>query len=44
VLAIEAHETRVWAGRDRDDPQRIKGLPVPGEIVARLSQANGADS
>jgi len=36
ALAIEARETRVWAGRHPDDPARMKSKPVPDEIVARL--------
>jgi 4-hydroxybenzoyl-CoA thioesterase len=36
VLAVEAFETRVWAGRHPDDPQRIKGRPVPEEVIARF--------
>lgn len=36
ALAIEAHETRVWAGRDPDDPERIKGTPIPDEVVGAL--------
>ncbi len=30
--AIEAHETRVWAGRHPEDPTRIKGLTIPDEV------------
>lgn len=36
ILAIEAHETRVWAARDPDDPTRIKGVAVPDEVKATL--------
>ena len=36
ALAIEARETRVWAGRDPDDPTRIKGYPIPEEVAAAL--------
>ena len=36
ALAIEARETRVWAGRDPDDPERIKGYPIPEEVIAGL--------
>jgi len=39
-LAIEARETRVWAARHPDDPERIKGVAIPDEIVARLSAGN----
>ena len=33
---IEARETRVWAGRDPDHPDRIKGYPIPEEVIAGL--------
>lgn len=36
VLAIEAHEVRVWAGVDPDNPGRIKGYPIPEEVVSAL--------
>jgi 4-hydroxybenzoyl-CoA thioesterase len=35
-LAIEAFETRVWAGRDPNDSSRIKGLPIPPDVTAKL--------
>ena len=36
ALAIEAHETRVWAGKDPANPERIKGYPIPDEVIAGL--------
>lgn len=36
VLAIEARETRVWAGPDPDAPGRIKGVPLPAELLTAL--------
>lgn len=36
ALAIEAHETRVWAGRDPDDASRIKGVAIPQEVAEAL--------
>ncbi len=36
TVAIEARETRVWTGRDPDDPTRIKAVPIPEEVVAAL--------
>lgn len=39
-LAIEAHETRVWAGRHPDDPERIRGVAIPTEVTAALSAVN----
>jgi 4-hydroxybenzoyl-CoA thioesterase len=35
-LAVEGFETRVWTGRDPDDPARIKAEPIPLEIVERF--------
>jgi 4-hydroxybenzoyl-CoA thioesterase len=39
-LAIEARETRVWAARHPDDPDRIKGVPIPDEVLATLGAVN----
>jgi 4-hydroxybenzoyl-CoA thioesterase len=36
-LAIEAAETRVWAAADPDDPDRIRGVPIPAEVIEALS-------
>ena len=36
TLAVEGHETRVWVGRDPADPQKLKGRPLPPEVIARL--------
>jgi 4-hydroxybenzoyl-CoA thioesterase len=35
-LAVEGFETRVWAGRDPNDPDRIKSKPIPPDVVAKL--------
>jgi 4-hydroxybenzoyl-CoA thioesterase len=37
LLAIEGRETRVWTGRDPGDPERIKAVPIPGEVAGALS-------
>jgi 4-hydroxybenzoyl-CoA thioesterase len=37
VLAVEGTETRVWVGRDPDNPDKLKGLPIPAEVVAKLT-------
>lgn len=37
VLAVEGSETRVWAVRVPDHPQRIQSRPLPPELVERLS-------
>ncbi len=36
--AIEATETRVWAAADPDDPERIRGVPIPAEVIEALSR------
>jgi 4-hydroxybenzoyl-CoA thioesterase len=38
TLAIEARETRVWAGRHPDDPDKIKGFQIPPEVIDKLSK------
>jgi 4-hydroxybenzoyl-CoA thioesterase len=35
-LTVEGFETRVWTGRDPNDPERIKSKRIPPEVVARL--------
>ena len=34
VLAVEGNETRVWVGRDPQDPARIKSQAIPQEVIA----------
>jgi 4-hydroxybenzoyl-CoA thioesterase len=36
-LAVEGFETRVWVGRDPDNPDKIKSKPIPPEVIERLS-------
>ena len=36
TLAVEGHETRVWVGRDPADPDKLKGKPIPEDVIARL--------
>ena len=36
-LCVEGFEKRVWAGRHPDDPARMKGVPVPADVIARLA-------
>ena len=36
VLSVEAFETRVWTGRHPDDPEKLKSMPIPDDIAARL--------
>jgi 4-hydroxybenzoyl-CoA thioesterase len=35
-LAVEGFETRVWVGRDPDDPNKMKSKPIPADVIARL--------
>jgi 4-hydroxybenzoyl-CoA thioesterase len=37
VLAVEGTETRVWVGRDPDHPDKLKGMPIPADVIAKLS-------
>jgi 4-hydroxybenzoyl-CoA thioesterase len=37
TLAVEGTETRVWVGRDPADPDRLKGMPIPRDVVAKLT-------
>ncbi|MGH6924819.1 MAG: acyl-CoA thioesterase [Propylenella sp.] len=36
ALAVEGFETRVWTGRDPDDPTRLRSVPIPQEVIERL--------
>ena len=36
-LAVEGFETRVWVGRDPNDPDKIKSKPLPDEMVKKLT-------
>lgn len=38
ILAIEASETRVWAGADPDKPGAIKGRKIPAEVIAAFNR------
>ena len=35
-LALEGFETRVWVGRDPQDPSRIKSKPIPDDLAAKF--------
>ena len=41
-LAIEAFETRVWAGPHPDDPRRLKSRAIPEVVKRRLSGTEGS--
>ena len=36
ALAVEGFETRVWVGRQPDDPKRIKAQTIPAEVIAKF--------
>jgi 4-hydroxybenzoyl-CoA thioesterase len=35
-LAVECIDTRVWAERDPNDPEKIRGVPVPEDVIAKF--------
>jgi len=35
-LAVLGGETRVWAVRNKDNPEKIRARPLPNEVVARF--------
>jgi 4-hydroxybenzoyl-CoA thioesterase len=35
-LAVEGEETRVWAARDKTNPEKIGGIAIPADVIARL--------
>jgi 4-hydroxybenzoyl-CoA thioesterase len=37
-LAVEGSETRVWTAQDPADPAKMKGMPIPDEVIARFSR------
>lgn len=38
-LAVEGSETRVWAARSKDDPEKIGGTTIPADVIARFGSA-----
>ena len=35
-LAVDGGETRVWAARDKTNPQKIGATPIPSDVIARF--------
>ncbi len=35
-LSIEGEETRVWAARDDNDPDKIRGIAIPAKVIAQF--------
>ena len=38
-LAVEGGETRVWAARGKDDPEKIGATAIPGDVIAKFGPA-----
>ncbi len=36
VLAVEGGETRVWAARSKDNPEKIGATPIPDDVIAKF--------
>ena len=36
-VAVDGGETRVWAARNKDDPNKISALAIPEEVIARFA-------
>jgi 4-hydroxybenzoyl-CoA thioesterase len=36
ALAVEGGETRVWAVRDKDSPEKISARTIPADVIARF--------
>lgn len=37
-LAVEGHETRVWAERDPNEAGRLRSKAIPAEVIARFTR------
>ena len=37
VLAVEGFETRVWTGRDPENPERFRSQPIPDDVRQRFA-------
>jgi len=35
-LAVEGSETRVWAGTDPSDPTKLRGVPIPMDVIEQF--------
>ena len=36
-LAVEGGETRVWAARSKDDPEKIGSIAIPADVIAKFA-------
>lgn len=37
-LAVDGGESRVWAARDKDNPNKIAPFPIPADVIARFNR------
>jgi hypothetical protein len=35
-IAVEGGETRVWAVRNKSDPEKITAAAIPAEVIAKF--------
>jgi 4-hydroxybenzoyl-CoA thioesterase len=35
-LAVDGQETRVWTGYDKDDPAKLRAIPIPADVTAKF--------
>ena len=42
-LAVEGGETRVWAARDKANPDKFGATAIPAEVIARFGSSPGAE-
>jgi 4-hydroxybenzoyl-CoA thioesterase len=38
-LAVEGSETRAWAAQDPADPVKLRGVPIPADVIERFRAA-----
>ena len=38
-LAVEGNEIRVWATRNKDDPEKFGGSAIPADVIAKFDPA-----
>ena len=36
-LAVEGAETRVWAARSKDNPEKIGSIAIPADVIAKFA-------
>jgi 4-hydroxybenzoyl-CoA thioesterase len=41
-LAVEGGETRVWAARDKANPDKLGGIAIPADVIAKFGQAQSS--